>query len=97
MRYKNFRDFKIKRTCSKKFSDYKKYKEYLAKDFMHRCAYCNTLDNVIEPLYFTVDHYVPRDVFKGRNDTLDNDYNNLMYTCPKCNFAKGSKYKRKFK
>ena len=51
-------------------------KNYLAKDFMHRCAYCNTLDNIIEPLYFTVDHYVPRDVFKGRNDTLDNDYNN---------------------
>lgn len=97
MRYKNFRNFKIKRTCSKKFSDYSKYKEYLAKDFEHRCAYCNTLDNIIEPLYFTVDHYVPRYAFEGRNDTLDNDYNNLMYACPKCNSSKGNKYERKHK
>ena len=97
MKYKDFRNFKIKRTCNKKFEDYKKYKEYLAKDFNHRCAYCNTRDDIIEPLYFTIDHYVPRDSFKGKNENLENDYNNLMYACPKCNFAKGKKYERRYK
>ncbi len=95
MKYKDFRNFRITRTCKEEFEDYQKYKPYLAKDFEHRCAYCNTLDSMIEPLYFTIDHYVPRDTFKEIDDTLDYNYNNLMYACPKCNLTKGTKYERK--
>lgn len=97
MKYKDFRNYNIKRTCNKKFKDYKKYKKYLAEDFKHRCAYCNTLDSIAKPMHFAVDHFVPREVFKGKNDSLDTDYNNLMYACEKCNLAKSSKYERRYR
>lgn len=92
MKYKDFRNFRIIRTCNKKFDNYKKYTPYLAKDFHHRCAYCNTSDEVIE--CFSAEHYVPRKVFEEIDNSLDTDYNNLMYSCMKCNLSKGKKYKR---
>lgn len=94
MKYKDFRNHIIKRTCNKKLKDYTSYKKYLAEDFKHRCAYCNTLDSIASPMLFTVDHFVPRDVFKEKNISLDTDYNNLMYSCIKCNLAKSNKYER---
>lgn len=95
MKYKDFRNFKIKRTCNEKFDNYKKYRPYLEEDFHHRCAYCNTSDQIIE--YFSIDHYVPRNIFEKIDDTLDIDYNNLMYSCMKCNRSKGKKYERRDK
>ena len=92
MKYKDFREFKIERTCNKKLKRYKSYKKYLRKDFHERCAYCNTWEHMIEPLKFSIDHYVPRKVFKNIDKTLDNNYNNLMYVCPKCNREKSAKY-----
>lgn len=95
MKYKEFRDFKIERTCSKKLKKYKSYKKYLKKDFHDRCAYCNTWDHIIKPLKFSIDHYVPRKIFKNIDKSLDNNYNNLMYTCQKCNREKSAKYQGK--
>lgn len=89
MKYKDFRDFKIVRTCNKKYKNCKSYQKYLEKDFKHRCAYCNTLDFVVKPLPYHVEHYIPYNVFKDKNLDLDNEYQNLMYACPKCNFKKG--------
>lgn len=93
MKYDEFRDFKIKRTCNKEYKRYKSYKKFLKKDFHNRCAYCNTWDYIIEPLGFAIDHYVPRKTFKKIDKTFDNNYNNLMYVCPKCNREKSDKFK----
>ena len=92
MKYQDFRDFKIERNCSKKYKKYKSYKKYLKKDFHGRCAYCNTWEHIVKPLSFSIDHYVPRKIFKNINKTFDNDYNNLLYVCPKCNREKSAKY-----
>jgi len=41
---------------------------------------------------FEVDHFIPRNAFKGIRDDLLEDYNNLVYACKKCNTAKSSKF-----
>lgn len=88
-----FRKHTIIRNCNKKYSDYHAYKEYLKADFKHRCAYCNMHDNWIMPLPFQIDHFIPRAKFEqvNRND-LDNDYRNLMYSCPVCNRLKSDDF-----
>lgn len=82
---------KIVRTFTGQFEDYSKYKEPLSNDFHHRCAYCDTLDNIITTP-FEVDHFIPRKIFKDVRDDLDCDYTNLIYCCKKCNTAKSSKF-----
>ena len=71
--------------------NYKAYKKYLAEDFYHRCAYCDTLESIITTP-FEIDHFIPRKIFEGIKDELLNDYKNLVYSCKKCNIAKGSKH-----
>lgn len=90
MKYK-FRDFKIQRTCNKKYADYHSYKSALEKDFHHRCAYCNLLDTMITTP-FEVDHFVPHDAFKNVWPELETTYDNLIYSCKKCNREKSNKY-----
>lgn len=97
MKYKNFRDFRIKRTCNETFDNYEKYKPYLAKDFHNRCAYCNTKEDTLIGADFAVDHYVPRKIFEDIDMGFETNYDNLMYACPKCNRAKSSKYERRQK
>lgn len=92
MKYKNFREFKIIRTCEREYKSYNSYRKVLKKDFHNRCAYCNTYDYILEPLTYAIDHYVPKAIFKDKDKTLDYNYNNLMYTCPKCNSEKKDKY-----
>lgn len=60
-------------------------KKYLAKDFGHRCAYCNDLDAYGGgyPAYH-VEHFAPKTKFPH----LQFDYDNLLYACPWCNRAK---------
>ena len=36
-----FKKHRIERTCTKKYSDYHRYKPSLQKDFGGHCAYCN--------------------------------------------------------
>ena len=54
MKYDEFRNFRITRTCNKEYKPYKSYKKFLKKDFHNRCAYCNTWDFIIEPLGFAI-------------------------------------------
>lgn len=88
-------NFTNRRSIIRKYTghhdDYRHYKDYLANDFYHRCAYCDTLDNIITTP-FEIDHFIPRKTFKNIKDNLDCDYNNLVYSCKKCNRAKGSKF-----
>lgn len=94
MMKRTFRDYKIKRTCTKEYKDYHSYMKYLGEDFKHRCAYCNLSDAQITTSY-EVDHFIPRDVFKDTWPELMNTYKNLVYSCKKCNLAKGNQYKGK--
>lgn len=88
---RTFRDYKITRTCTKKYSDYHSYTRFLREDFNHRCAYCNLLDTQITTPY-EVDHFIPENAFKKEWPELKVTYGNLVYSCKKCNGAKGDQY-----
>lgn len=89
-----FREEKpIRRTDIYKYSDFHRYKPFLRVDFNKRCGYCNDLDIRNGGLrYYQIDHFVPQAVFKTLQD---NDYHNLVYSCPYCNRAKWHKWPSK--
>ncbi|MCB0167725.1 MAG: HNH endonuclease [Anaerolineae bacterium] len=73
------------RTCTKIYKKYTFYKPYLREDFGMRCGYCNDRDVICGGTRgFHIDHFRPRKYFAH----LENDYNNLVYTCPYCNGGK---------
>lgn len=57
--------------------------------FYGRCAYCNLSDKSITT-YFEVEHFVSYKKFEELPPELKVDYNNLMYSCKKCNQAKSN-------
>lgn len=60
-------------------------KKYLAKDFRHRCAYCDDLDAYGGGFAaYHVEHFAPKSKFPAGQF----DYDNLLYACPWCNRAK---------
>ncbi len=91
MKYADFKEHEIKRTCTESFDNEGKYRKFLRKDFHHRCCYCNMDDRLITQSYH-IDHFIPKRAFEGKRDSLKTDYNNLMWSCPKCNMSKGGKY-----
>lgn len=88
-----FKKHAIERSCNIEYRDYHRYRKCLEVDFKNRCAYCNMHDRWIMPLPFQIDHFIPRAEFEkvGRND-LENDYRNLMYSCPVCNRLKSNAF-----
>lgn len=76
-----------KRTAQSKLSKYNLYKEALSKDFFCCCGYCGT-----HHVYYGsgkclhIDHFAPKSKFKY----LENEYSNLVYSCPTCNIAKSN-------
>ena len=42
---------------------------------------------------YHIEHFIPKKAFEGKRDSLKTDYQNLMWSCPKCNLSKGDKYK----
>ena len=86
-----FRKHTPNRTCTKKYADYHSYRPALENDFLCRCAYCN-LDKAAITTPFEIDHFIPRAVFKDARPELETDYENLVYSCKKCNRAKSDKY-----
>ena len=90
---RKFRDYIIKRTCSKQYKKYPEYKPYLKEDFVHRCAYCNLIDSGMITTPFEIDHFVPRDTFKNEWPECETLYDNLIYSCKKCNIAKSNYFK----
>lgn len=91
MRYEKFKKHKIERTHNIKFDRPQKYRPYLQKDFHERCCYCNMPEALLTVPYH-VEHFIPEKAFKGIKDSLKTDYENLMWSCPKCNLSKGDKY-----
>lgn len=81
-----FRTDLPERTYSgKKLSDYRRYKNYLAKDFKNRCGYTYCVDFWFggKP-NFQIDHLKPKSKFPD----LETEYSNLVYTCSYINRAK---------
>lgn len=67
------------------FSDYRKYKPFLRRDFQARCAYCERTEGYLGGgEAFEVEHFRPRSRFPG----LATVYRNLYYACRKCNAHK---------
>ena len=81
-----FRETKPKRTYSgKELSDYRRYKEFLVKDFNSRCGYTDCYDFWFGgPHNFQIDHFKP----KSKYPDLEINYNNLVYSCSYVNRAK---------
>lgn len=67
---------------------YGEYRPYLRIDFFHSCAYCTIMETEARGVRFTIDHYEPQ-IHRG---DLENEYNNLMYSCDTCNIRKGSRH-----
>ncbi|MEG0835458.1 MAG: hypothetical protein RR063_09390 [Anaerovoracaceae bacterium] len=71
--------------CGEKFHTNPTNKKYLAKDFEHRCAYCNDPDAYGGGYRaYHVEHFAPKEKFPA----LRFCYENLLYSCPWCNRAK---------
>lgn len=69
------------------YSDYTSYKPWLRDEFAFRCAYClkrETWGQVTAE--FDLDHFVPQSV----RDDLIVRYENLIYSCRRCNSVKGN-------
>ena len=91
MKIRDFKNHIITRSEPPHFDDYSKYKSYLERDFSRRCAYCNLKKDAITTP-FEIDHFIPRKAFKSIRPGLETDYNNLVYSCKKCNIAKSNKF-----
>jgi hypothetical protein len=68
------------------FGDYEKYRPWLRLDFGHRCAYCERTEAYLRgEEMFEIDHFKPR-----RFTELVANYENLYYSCQKCNRYKSN-------
>ena len=92
MKIKDFKNHNIVRSTPPLLPKHSDYKPYLDQDFSKRCAYCNLSRERITTA-FEVDHFIPRAAFKKVRPSLENDYNNLVYACKKCNGTKSGKCK----
>lgn len=71
------------------FADTERYRPFLRKDFLYRCAYCERPEIYLGGAEcFEIDHFRPRSKFPW----LDADYSNLYYCCAKCNRYKGDSW-----
>ena len=66
------------------FSDYRRYKPYLRTEFSRQCVYCCMPDGIQGHDSFGVDHYRPMSQFPS----LSCEYENLFYSCNRCNRLK---------
>ena len=84
----NFRDHSPKRTCTKSYTNYRSYKEYLATDFSNRCGYTNCPDFWFGGKdNFHIDHFLPWKKYPAFPN-LKTDYSNLVYSCSYVNISK---------
>lgn len=81
----SFRNATPIRTCTKKYTDFHKYKDNLANDFHHKCGYTDCSDMWFGgKCTFQIDHIRP----KSKYPELSNEYSNLVYCCSYVNRAK---------
>lgn len=66
---------------------YKQWKPLLAREATNKCVYCAIHENQMGGIRnFHVEHYRPKSKFKK----LENDFQNLFYSCPVCNTFKSN-------
>lgn len=88
-----FREIAPKRTFKRHYSDYHKYKRYLAEDFNHHCGYTHSSDKWFGGVRnFQIDHFKPYDKYPE----LETEYGNLVYSCSYVNRLKSDKEDCKF-
>lgn len=75
----------VNRSIVERKRNYLHHREMLRHDFWYSCAYCSITEVEAGGIGFEIDHYLPQ---KHRPE-LKNDYNNLMWSCQKCNRYKG--------
>ena len=68
--------------------NYSEYREILRFDFWFSCGYCEITEFESWGIGFEIDHYCP----KKSHFNLINDYNNLIWSCEKCNRYKHDYY-----
>jgi len=64
------------------------YLDYLPQiryDFFYSCGYCTLSEFEAQGIAFQIDHYEPR----SDKPELENQYDNLIYSCSECNNLKG--------
>lgn len=67
------------------YSDYASFRPWLRDEFGFRCVYCLRREQwELCRGIFHIDHFVP----VSQDPTRLHDYDNLLYTCVSCNFAK---------
>lgn len=66
--------------------NYRNYLNDLRLDFYYSCAYCSLMEQESCGYRFEIDHYYPT----SKYPELESDYNNLMYSCEKCNSYKST-------
>lgn len=69
-----------------RYSNYRKFKPHLQREFGRTCVYCRLPDTVSPSSEFGVEHYRPKKLFPQ----LECEYTNLLYCCPSCNRRKGA-------
>ncbi len=71
------------------YKDYADYKPFLRDDFIFRCAYCLERETWYpdRASSFSADHFEP----KVLNPSREQDYENLIYACTRCNSLKQAK------
>lgn len=80
-----FRELIPLRSCTKKFSSYSSYKNYLAADFNNRCGYTDSHHRWFGGIStFHIDHFKPHKKFPA----LAAEYSNLVYACSYVNILK---------
>lgn len=85
----NIQEIRPDRTCKETYKNYPSFKPCLRDDFNKRCGYCDCDDfQVGGSRGFQIDHFKPKAQFPD----LENDYENLVYSCPYCNRAKWNKW-----
>ena len=58
---------------------------WLRDEFVFRCVYCLRREQWDRSLTMEVEHFLPTSQFPD----IENDYENLLYACPRCNRVKG--------
>jgi hypothetical protein len=83
-----FRNIAPKRTyVSKELSNYRLYKDFLAKDFNKRCGYTDCDQFWFGgKRNFQIDHFKPKSI----HPELERSYSNLVYSCSYVNRAKSN-------
>ena len=68
----------------RQYKSYNSYRKFLCVDAEHSCAYCTITESESPGATFNIDHFRPKELFPDLVAT----YENLRYSCPRCNSYK---------